>query len=106
MSSSKSKTSRIQLLNHDNITPIGKMQPLSSPVSVLKNDDDVLARDSDNATEDLVLVRQKSMLDVSSDALPGAVVSPWKTKNDKLLNSMYKSKTQNNHDFKKKRHVK
>ena len=53
----------------------------------------MLARDSDDATEDLELVRQKSMLDVSSDALPGAVVSPWKTKNEKLLNSMSKSKT-------------
>ena len=53
----------------------------------------MLARDSDDATEDLELVRQKSMLDVSSDALLGAVVSPWKTKNEKLLNSMCKSKT-------------
>ena len=53
----------------------------------------MLARDSDDATEDLVLVRRKSILDVSSDALPGAVVSPWKTKNEKKLNSMCKNKT-------------
>jgi hypothetical protein len=41
----------------------------SSAVSFQKKDD------SNDATEDLVLVRQKSMLNVSSDALPGAVDS-------------------------------
>jgi hypothetical protein len=57
-----------------NDTPLLVSRFLSSPVSFQKKDD-VLARDSDDATEDLVLVRQKSMLDVSSDALPGAVDS-------------------------------
>ena len=57
----------------------GLFRLLLGAVLFLKKDD-VLARDSDDATEDLELVRQKSMLDVSSDALPGAVVSPWKTK--------------------------
>lgn len=45
----------------------------------------MLARECDDDTEDLVLVRQKSMLDVSSDALPGAVVSPWKNQKRKIV---------------------
>jgi hypothetical protein len=67
-------------------TPLLVSRSLSSPISFLKKND-VLARDGDDATEDLVLVRRKSMLGVRSDALPGAVdshlASPYSLQREK-----------------------